>query len=84
MFSIIAMTGVNMVFESGPFTMRSRTIVGLAAALGIGITMAPGCLEGLPGWVVNAFGSFAPVGAAVVAVTLNLIRPREDGDRPEK
>ncbi len=83
-FSIIAMTGVNMVFESGPFTMRSRTIVGLAAALGIGITMAPGCLEGLPSWVVNAFGSFAPVGAAVVAVTLNLILPREDGDRPEK
>lgn len=77
-FSIIAMTGVNMIFSAGPFTMRSRTIVGLAAALGIGITQAGGCLDGFPSWVVNVFGSFAPVGAAVVAVVLNLILPGED------
>lgn len=77
-FSIIAMTGMNMIFESGPFTMRSRTVVGLAAALGIGVTMASGCLDGFPGWVVNVFGSFAPVGTAVVAVALNLILPKED------
>lgn len=50
-FSIIAMTGVNMIVSAGPFTMRSRTIVGLAAALGIGVTMAPGCLELFPMWV---------------------------------
>lgn len=50
-FSIIAMTGVNMIVSAGPFTMRSRTIVGLAAALGIGVTMAPGCLEIFPMWV---------------------------------
>ena len=58
-------------------TMRSRTIVGLAAALGIGVTMAPGCLELFPMWVQNVFGSFAPVGAGVVAVILNLILPEE-------
>ena len=67
-FSIIATTGVNMIVSAGPFTMRNRTIVGLAAALGIGVTMAPGCLELFPMWVQNVFGSFAPVGAAVVAV----------------
>ena len=76
-FSIIAMTGVNMIVSAGPFTMRSRTIVGLAAALGIGVTMAPGCLELFPMWVQNVFGSFAPVGAGVVAVILNLILPEE-------
>lgn len=76
-FSIIAMTGVNMIVSAGPFTMRSRTIVGLAAALGIGVTMAPGCLERFPMWVQNVFGSFAPVGAGVVAVILNLILPEE-------
>ncbi len=76
-FSIIAMTGVNMIVSAGPFTMRNRTIVGLAAALGIGVTMAPGCLELFPMWVQNVFGSFAPVGAAVVAVILNLILPKD-------
>lgn len=76
-FSIIAMTGVNMIVESGPFTMRSRTVVGLAAALGIGVTMAPGCLALFPSWVQNVFGSFAPVGAGVVAVILNLILPKD-------
>ena len=72
-----ATTGVNMIVSAGPFTMRSRTIVGLAAALGIGVTMAPGCLELFPMWVQNVFGSFAPVGAGVVAVILNLILPEE-------
>ena len=76
-FSIIAMTGVNMIVESGPFTMRSRTVVGLAAALGIGVTMASGCLALFPSWVQNVFGSFAPVGAGVVAVILNLILPKD-------
>ena len=80
-FSIIAMTGVNMIFSAGPFTMRSRTIVGLAAALGIGVTMAPGCLELFPGWVQNVFGSFAPVGAGVVAVILNLILPKDPEEK---
>ncbi len=76
-FSIIAMTGVNMIIESGPFTMQNRTIVGTSLALGVGVTMASGCLVGFPTWVVNVFGSFAPVGTAVVAVILNLVLPDE-------
>lgn len=76
-FSIIAMTGINMIVSAGPFTMRSRTVVGLAAALGIGVTLVPGVLDMFPGWVQNVFGSFAPVGTAVVAVVLNLILPKD-------
>lgn len=77
-FSIIAMTGVRMIMNAGEFTMRSSTIVGLAAALGVGISQVSGCLgPEFPSWVVAVFGKFAPVVAAIVAVVLNLVLPKD-------
>lgn len=80
-FSIIAMTGIRMIMSAGPFTMRSSTVVGLSAALGVGITQVSGCLEGFPLWVDSVFGHFAPVVAAVLAVVLNLVLPRDPAEQ---
>lgn len=76
-FAIITMTGIRMIISAGTFTMRSSTVVGLSAALGVGITQVSGCLASFPSWVDAVFGHFAPVVAAVMAVILNLTLPED-------
>lgn len=75
-FSIITMTGIRMIISAGTFTMRNSTVVGLSAALGVGITQVSGCLASFPSWVDSVFGHFAPVVAAIMAVILNLTLPK--------
>ncbi|NCE63539.1 purine permease [Pseudoflavonifractor sp. 524-17] len=79
-FAVITMTGVRMVTQSGKFTNRKSTIVGLSVAVSIGITQVAGCLDGLPAVVETVFGSFAPVGAALIAIPLNLLLPKTQED----
>ena len=78
-FATITMTGIRMITSEGAFTMRKSTVVGLSVALGVGITQVPGCLSGngFPGWVSTVFGSTAVVVAAIMAILLNLILPKE-------
>lgn len=76
-FAIITMTGMRMIISAGAFTMRSSTVVGLAAAMGVGITQVDKCLALFPSWVDSVFGHFAPVVAALVAVILNLTLPKD-------
>ena len=80
-FAAIAMTGIRMIASDGEFTMRKSTVAGLSVALGTGITQVPGCLSGsgFPGWVATVFGSTPVVAAAVMAIILNLVLPK---DRP--
>lgn len=78
-FATITMTGVRMI-TSDHFSMRSSAIVGLAVALGVGITQVSGSLQGpgFPGWVNTVFGSSPIVVAAIVAVILNLVLPKDN------
>ena len=64
-FASIAMTGMKLVM-SEEMTYRNSSIVGLAAALGMGISQATAALSTFPSWVVT-----------IVAVLLNIILPRE-------
>ena len=50
--------------------------MGLSVAVSIGITQVDGCMSGLPEVFDTVFGSFAPVGAALVAIPLNLLLPK--------
>lgn len=77
-FATITMTGIRMI-TSEKFTMRSSAVVGLAVALGVGITQVSGSLQGpgFPAWVNTVFGSSPVVVAAIVAIALNLILPKE-------
>lgn len=76
-FASIAMTGMKLVM-SEEMTYRNSSIVGLAAALGMGISQATAALSTFPGWVVTIFGRSPVVVATIVAVLLNIILPREE------
>lgn len=75
-FASIAMTGMKLVM-SEEMTYRNSSIVGLAAALGMGISQATAALSTFPNWVVTIFGRSPVVVATIVAVLLNIILPRE-------
>lgn len=76
-FSTIAMTGVRMI-TSETFTMRTSTVVGLSVALGVGICqVGTSCFQGFPAWVGTVFASTPVVVAAIMAILLNLILPKE-------
>lgn len=79
-FASIAMTGVKLVTAS-PMNYRNTTIVGLAIALGMGITQANAALASFPAWVTTIFGRSPVVLATIVAIILNLVLPKDAGDR---
>ena len=55
---------------------RNSSIVGLAAALGVGVSQANAALATLPAWVTTIFGKSPVVLATLIAVCLNLILPK--------
>lgn len=76
-FATITMTGIRMITSDG-FSMRSSAVVGLAVAIGTGITQVQGSLGGFPAWVTTVFGSSPVVLATLVAIVLNLTLPKEN------
>lgn len=74
-FASIAMTGMKLV-ASAQMDYRNSSIVGLAAALGMGISQASAALSTFPQWVTSIFGKSPVVIATLVAVLLNIILPR--------
>lgn len=75
-FSTIAMTGMKLI-ASQDLTARNTTIVGLSAALGVGISQASAALGQFPAAVTMIFGKSPVVIATLMAVLLNLILPKE-------
>lgn len=75
-FASIAMTGVKLITAS-PMNYRNTTIVGLAVALGMGITQANASLAAFPEWVTTIFGKSPVVLATITAIVLNLILPNK-------
>ena len=75
-FASIAMTGVKLITVS-PMNYRNTTIVGLAIALGMGITQANTALAAFPAWVTTIFGKSPVVLATITAIVLNLVLPKE-------
>ena len=75
-FSTIAMTGMKLI-ASQDLTARNTTIVGLSAALGVGISQAAGSLSQFPDSFTMIFGKSPVVVATIMAVLLNLVLPRD-------
>ena len=75
-FSTIAMTGMKLI-ASQELSARNTTIVGLSAALGVGISQAAGSLSQFPDSLTMIFGKSPVVVATIMAVLLNLVLPRE-------
>ena len=76
-FASIAMTGMKLVMTEN-MGYRTTSIVGLSAALGVGISQVSGALEQFPDWVTLVFAKSPVVVATIVAITLNLALPKED------
>lgn len=79
-FSTIAMTGMKLI-ASETISPRNTTIVGLSAALGVGISQSSSALRQFPESITIIFGKTPVVIATIMAVLLNLILPRENKDQ---
>ena len=79
-FSTIAMTGMKLI-ASETISPRNTTIVGLSAALGVGISQSSSALRQFPESITIIFGKTPVVIATIMAVLLNLILPQENKDQ---
>lgn len=75
-FATIAMTGMKLI-ASQKLTPRNTTVVGLAVALGVGVSQASASLGQFPESFVMIFGKSPVVIATIVAVFLNIILPKD-------
>lgn len=82
-FASIAMTGMKLV-ASAEMNYRNSSIVGLAAALGMGVSQANAALATFPEWVTTIFGKSPVVLATLIAVLLNLILPKARVEEKEE
>ena len=80
MFSSIVVSGIQLVTKT-PITGRNITIVSVALGLGYGIGASSNILAKLPEAIRLIFGGSGIVPAALVAIILNILLPREEGDR---
>ena len=81
-FSTIAMTGMKLI-ASETISPRNTTIVGLSAALGVGISQSSSALSQFPESITIIFGKTPVVIATIMAVLLNLILPQENSAEPD-
>ena len=75
-FASIAMTGMKLVMTED-MNYRNTSIVGLAAALGMGVSQASASLSAFPEWVTTIFGKSPVVIATLVTIFLNVTLPKE-------
>ena len=76
-FASIAMTGIRLI-TSQEMNYRNMSVVGLAVAIGMGVTQAPAALAALPMWVTTIFGKSPVVLATITAILLNLLLPKPE------
>jgi len=79
-FASITMTGIKLV-TSEKMNYRNTSIVGLAAALGMGVSQASASLAQFPQWATTIFGKSPVVVATIIAIVLNLILPKEEEEK---
>lgn len=76
MFSSIVISGIQLITKN-PITARSITIVSVALGLGYGIGANAALLSHMPQTIQLIFGGSGIVPAAVVAIVLNIVLPKE-------
>jgi len=79
MFASIAVSGIKLLTKYG-ITNRVVTIVSIAMGLGFGLGATSGALAGMPERMQLVFGGSGIVPAAVLAIILNIVIPKEQED----
>jgi NCS2 family nucleobase:cation symporter-2 len=74
-FASISMTGLKLI-TSEEMNYRNTSIVGLAVALGMGISQVSASLASFPPWVTTVFGKSPVVVTTIVAIFLNICIPK--------
>ena len=76
MFSSIVISGIQLITRE-PLTARNITIISVALGLGYGVGANSALLNNLPELLRLTFGGSGIVPAAVVAIVLNIVLPKE-------
>lgn len=76
MFSSIVVSGIQLITKY-EMTGRNITIVSVALGLGYGLGSNSAVLAGLPDIIQYVFGGSGIVPAAVIAIVLNIVLPKE-------
>ena len=76
MFSSIVVSGIQLITKE-PLNSRRLTIVAVALGVGYGMGANPGVLAHAPQFVKLIFGGSGIVPAAMVAILLNVVLPKE-------
>lgn len=77
MFSSIVVSGIQLITKE-PITARNISIVSVALGLGYGIGANTAILTGLPQGIQLIFGGSGIVPAAVVAIVMNILLPKDE------
>ena len=77
MFASIAISGIQLITKHG-VTSRVITIVSVALGVGYGLGATSGAIVGLGDTVNLIFGGSGIVPAAILAILLNVLIPKED------
>lgn len=75
-FGMITITGIKLIVKD-ELSTRNTTIVSLALALSMGISLVPQSIEQFPIWLKSIIGDSPVVLAAIIAFTLNIILPNK-------
>lgn len=76
MFASIVISGIQLVTKE-PLTGRNATIFSVALGLGYGIGSTTAVQNFMPEWLAYVFGGSGIVPAALLAIVLNIVLPKE-------
>ena len=76
MFSSIVVSGIQLVTKE-PLTQRNLTIISVSLGVGYGMGATPAVLNALPDLAKLIFGGSGIVPAALVAIFLNIVLPKD-------
>ena len=76
MFASIVISGINLITKE-PLTGRNATIVAIALGLGFGLGSSTAAQAFMPQWLKYIFGGSGIVPAALIAIVLNIIIPKD-------
>ncbi|MDF2905163.1 MAG: Xanthine/uracil permease [Herbinix sp.] len=81
-FAAITMSGIQLISQQ-PLNYRNKMIVGIALALGVGISTVSASLQFFPTDVQNIIGKSPIVVSFLVSFLLNIIVPKDDSKEEE-
>ena len=76
MFANIVISGINLITKE-PLSGRNATIVAISLGLGFGLGSATAAQGFMPQWLKYVFGGSGIVPAAILAILLNILLPKD-------